>query len=143
VACLKDSELKEGQMKPVRVKGKPILLVRKGGQIFGLSNICPHAECSLHNGILNEYLVMCPCHGWKFDIRNGQYTESDAITLVNYKCKVQNGKICVEIIGKGSSFFNYGELETDDNKVKRVNLLITVKFARINILLSTAKTKIF
>ncbi len=93
----KDSAVKEGQMKAVHVKGKPVLLVRQGGQVFGVSNRCPHMGCSLEHGTLNGYIVMCPCHGWKFDIRNGQYQEIDTIRLQSYPCKVENGKIYVEI----------------------------------------------
>ncbi len=97
VASIKESEIKEGQMKGVYIKGRPILLVRQGGQVFGVSNRCPHMGCLLQGGILRDYSVMCPCHGWKFDIRNGQYEEIDTITLATYRCKVQNGKIYVEI----------------------------------------------
>ena len=100
VPCLKESELKEGQMKRVRVSGKAILLVRQGGQVFGVSNICPHMGCSLDKGILREYLVMCPCHGWKFDVRNGQYEENKATALESYRTKIQDGKILIEIVGK-------------------------------------------
>jgi len=100
VPCLKESELKEGQMKRVRVSGKAILLVRQGGQVFGVSNICPHMGCSLDKGILREYLVMCPCHGWKFDVRNGQHEENKATVLESYRTKIQDGKILIEIVGK-------------------------------------------
>ena len=51
VPSIKESELKEGQMKPVRVKGRPILLVRQGGEVFGVSNRCPHMGCSFEGGI--------------------------------------------------------------------------------------------
>ena len=100
VPCLRESELKEGQMKRLQVSGRCILLVRQGGQVFGVSNSCPHMGCSLDKGSLREYLVMCPCHGWKFDIRNGQYTENTAIALVSYRCMIQNGKVYVEITDK-------------------------------------------
>jgi nitrite reductase/ring-hydroxylating ferredoxin subunit len=68
VPSTKESELKEGQMKPVHVKGRPILLVRQGGVVFGVLNRCPHMVCSFEGGILKDYLVMCPSHGWKFDV---------------------------------------------------------------------------
>jgi nitrite reductase/ring-hydroxylating ferredoxin subunit len=97
VSFIKESEIKEGQMKSVRVKGTPILLVRQGGEVFGLFNRCPHMFCSFEGGILRDYLVMCPCHGWKFDIRNGQYQENMQTTLQTYRCKIENGKIYVEI----------------------------------------------
>jgi 3-phenylpropionate/trans-cinnamate dioxygenase ferredoxin subunit len=97
VPCIKESQLKEGQMKAVRIKGRPILLVRVDGEVFGMSNICPHAGCSFEGGILNGYLVMCPCHGWWFDVRNGQYKEIPQVKLESYRCKIENGKIHVEL----------------------------------------------
>jgi nitrite reductase/ring-hydroxylating ferredoxin subunit len=100
VKSAKESELREGSMKPVHVKGRSILLVRKGGEIFAVSNRCPHEGCSFQGGILREYVVMCPCHGWKFDVRNGEYEENKEIKLVSYRCKIQNGKIYVEFKDK-------------------------------------------
>lgn len=97
VPSIKEGELKEGQMKPVRVKGKPILLARVGGEVYGVSNLCPHMGCTLQGGILTGYLVMCPCHGWKFDVRNGQYQEIPQVKLECYRCKIENEKIYVEI----------------------------------------------
>lgn len=104
VASIKESDLKEGQMKAVRIKGKPILLVRQGGQVFGVSNLCPHMGCSLEGGTLSGYLVTCPCHGWKFDVRNGQYVENAITALTSYRCKIENGKIHVEMLGAKGLF---------------------------------------
>jgi 3-phenylpropionate/trans-cinnamate dioxygenase ferredoxin subunit len=97
VTSIKETELLEGHMKAVRHKGKPILLARVNGQVYAVSNLCPHAGCQLHGGILNGYVVMCPCHGWKFDVRNGQYQDNAIIKLTSYQCKVENGKIHVNI----------------------------------------------
>ncbi len=100
VPCLRESDLKEGQMKHVHVHGLPVLLIKKGGQVFAVWNICPHMGCSLEKGILREYLVMCPCHGWKFDIRNGLYEDNKATSLITYPVKTLNGKIWIEISDK-------------------------------------------
>lgn len=103
-ACLKEKELKEGHMKHVQVSGKSILLVKQNGQVFAISNICPHEGCSLDQGVLYEYLVMCPCHGWKFDVRNGEFIENKVISLTTYRCKIENGKIYVQVIDGHSLF---------------------------------------
>jgi 3-phenylpropionate/trans-cinnamate dioxygenase ferredoxin subunit len=97
VASIKDNELEEGKMKAVRLKGKPILLVRVSGEVYGVSNFCPHQGCSFQGGILTGYTLMCPCHGWKFDVRNGQYQEIPQVKLECYRCKAENGRILVEI----------------------------------------------
>ncbi len=95
VSSIKEGDLKEGQMKAIRIKHKPILLARVGGEVYGVSNVCPHAGCELQSGILTGYIVMCPCHGWKFDVRNGQYIENPLTKLESYSCKVESGKIQV------------------------------------------------
>lgn len=86
-------------MKAVRHKGKPILLARVNGQVYAVSNLCPHAGCQFQSGILSGYIVMCPCHGWKFDLRNGQYQDNPITKLTSYQCKVENGKILINING--------------------------------------------
>jgi nitrite reductase/ring-hydroxylating ferredoxin subunit len=97
VASIKENKLKDGHMLSVNIKGNPILLAKVGGQIFGMSNKCPHMGCELHGGILNGFIVMCPCHGWKFDIRNGQYVDISEIALATYRCIVKNDKVHIEI----------------------------------------------
>jgi len=97
VSSIKDVELAEGMIRAVRLKGKPILLAKVGGEVYGVSNYCPHAGCSFQGGILAGYTLMCPCHGWKFDVRNGQYQEIPQVKLTCYHCKVENGKVLVEI----------------------------------------------
>jgi 3-phenylpropionate/trans-cinnamate dioxygenase ferredoxin subunit len=42
---IKETEVAEGHMKTVRVKGKPVLIARVGGQLYAVSNLCPHAGC--------------------------------------------------------------------------------------------------
>ncbi len=96
-SSIKERELLEGHMKAVRVKGNPILLVRKNSEVFGLFNRCLHMGCSLEGGILTDYILMCPCHGWKYDVRNGQYTENPLTALQTYRCKIEDGKIYVEL----------------------------------------------
>ena len=97
VSVMKDSELGEGKMRGIRVKGKPVLLAKVNSQVYAIANLCPHASCSLHGGILAGYLVMCPCHGWKFDIRNGQYQENPETKVESYPSKIENGKIFIQI----------------------------------------------
>ncbi|MCW4045043.1 MAG: Rieske (2Fe-2S) protein [Candidatus Bathyarchaeota archaeon] len=97
VEAIGEGELKEGSMKLVNVAGRGILLVRHGAEVYGVSNRCPHMGCSLANGKLKEYIVTCPCHGWSFDVRSGEYQKAKQIKLLTYECKIQDGKIYVKI----------------------------------------------
>ena len=58
-------------------------------------------EVLLHENIAAKFsfgfVVMCPCHGWKFDVRKGQYLEIPQIKLESCRCKIEDGKVLVEI----------------------------------------------
>lgn len=97
VPSIQETELQNGSMKLVNVAGQEILLARIGDEVFGLSNRCPHMGCLLSKGKLGNYVVTCPCHGWTFDVRNGQHTRISGKSLMSYKCKIKDGKIFVEI----------------------------------------------
>ena len=93
IPVIKADEIKEDSMKLVTVVGRSVLLVKHGDQVYGISNPCPHMGCSLAGGKLKEYIVTCPCHGWSFDIRNGQYQNNKAIKLMTYECKIEKGEV--------------------------------------------------
>ncbi len=94
---IKEAQIPEGKFRAVRVRGKPLLFLKVSGQIYAVSNYCPHMGCALQGGTLEGYILMCGCHGWKFDIRTGAYLENPSTKLTCYPCKVENGKIYVEV----------------------------------------------
>lgn len=97
VPALDEAELKDGSMKLVHVAGKDILLTRVGNQVFGVSNICPCKGCLLSKGKIAGYIVTCPCHGWEFDVRTGQYLKTKEKRLMTYRGEIKDGKVYVEV----------------------------------------------
>ncbi|MEZ5334100.1 MAG: Rieske (2Fe-2S) protein [Methanolobus sp.] len=94
--ALKDNDLKEGSMDFARVKGKPVLLIRKNGTLYTLSGKCKHMGCRLSKGTFSdEFILKCPCHGWEYDIRSGKYQGEIDETLDVYENKVEDGEILV------------------------------------------------
>lgn len=81
-------EIQPGTRKAVVVNGRPIVIFNIKGEFFALLNKCPHQGAPLDRGILtgfvsgekpgclnisrNGEIVLCPNHGWEFDIRTGQ-----------------------------------------------------------------------
>jgi len=95
VPVLRENELNEGSMTVVSVQGVSILLVKLMGQIFAVSNRCPHMGCSLGGGTLDGYIITCPCHDWRFDLRTGEFQEAKEITLTTFEWRIESGKICI------------------------------------------------
>ncbi len=66
------SDLGEGQMMGASLDGNPILWAKVEGEIYALSNKCPHRGFPLHHkGKLDGYTLTCAYHGGQFDIRTG------------------------------------------------------------------------
>jgi nitrite reductase/ring-hydroxylating ferredoxin subunit len=97
VPVLNIDELQEGSMKLVDVEGSPVLLINVHGQIFAIDNRCPHMSCGFSGGALDGYVIICPCHDWRFDLRTGEYEEEKEMKLVKFEWKIESGKIWIKL----------------------------------------------
>jgi NAD(P)H-dependent nitrite reductase small subunit len=81
-----------------------IAVFKSNGEIFALSNICPHKQTALiYDGFIEEGCVVCPAHGWKFDLRTGN-KESGSRGLDSYEVKVVDENIYVKVVPKKSNW---------------------------------------
>jgi nitrite reductase/ring-hydroxylating ferredoxin subunit/uncharacterized membrane protein len=76
---LSESDLKDEG--PVRAEhnGTPILLVRRGSQIYALAETCSHLGGPLSEGKLDGDIIQCPWHGSRFSIRDGHVVDGPAV----------------------------------------------------------------
>jgi nitrite reductase/ring-hydroxylating ferredoxin subunit/DMSO/TMAO reductase YedYZ heme-binding membrane subunit len=61
------SDLGEGRAVSVHVNGERIAVVRKEGALCAISNVCPHQNGPLGEGIVRDGYLECPWHGYQFD----------------------------------------------------------------------------
>jgi 3-phenylpropionate/trans-cinnamate dioxygenase ferredoxin subunit len=97
VSVSQEKDLKDGGAICVNPKGLPLILFKRSGQIFAISNRCPHLGCALAGGSIDGYTVTCPCHDWRFDIRSGEFLSAKEIKLPTYESRVESGIISVKI----------------------------------------------
>ena len=69
--ALADAALGEGEMRAVDVGGTAILIARRGGKVYALSNTCVHRGGSLADGELVGECVTCPLHSSAFRLEDG------------------------------------------------------------------------
>jgi nitrite reductase (NADH) small subunit len=90
-------DLAEGQAKAVTVNGKLIALFREGSQYFAIDDVCPHMGASLSEGCVEEGIVTCPWHGWRFRLSDGAWADSPRVKTGSYPVRVENNEIQIEI----------------------------------------------
>ncbi len=97
--AIHEKDLTNGMMKTIQVGNNKIALANIDGQIFAIDDRCSHKECSLGTeGALDGNVVICGCHGGKFDMRKGEAMSLPAVTNVrSYAVKIENGDVLVKL----------------------------------------------
>src|SRR5512143_4004688 len=96
VAVAKVSELEDDKVKVVRVGDAPIGLTKIEGEFFAFADVCTHDDGPVAEGELDEYIIECPRHGAKFDIRTGKVRPLPAVTPIPvYAVKVEGDTVLV------------------------------------------------
>lgn len=98
----------------VMIRSRPILVVRKGGEFYAIRDGCPHAGASLAGGTISgmpapcrpgepgDYiregeLVVCPWHGWSFDLKTGcSLVRPERYRVRAFPVRVDAGRVIVE-----------------------------------------------
>lgn len=75
-----------------------ILVFRWNGGIKALSNICPHFGGPVGFHQMKEGVFTCLWHNYRFDAGSGQCTTNRNLCLREYKVKVEDGGIWVQLV---------------------------------------------
>jgi 3-phenylpropionate/trans-cinnamate dioxygenase ferredoxin component len=82
----------------VEVSGEPVCLVRTGGEVFALRDVCSHEEVPLSEGEIYDHTVECWLHGSCFDLRTGKPTGPPATKPVaTYEVKIDGDDVLVAL----------------------------------------------
>ncbi|MGE5219336.1 MAG: Rieske 2Fe-2S domain-containing protein [Chloroflexota bacterium] len=65
------TDIAEGAGKLVRAESEEIAVFKKAGRLCALQNLCPHEGGQLAQGWIEGNAVVCPLHGYKFDLQTG------------------------------------------------------------------------
>lgn len=89
-------DLRDGEGKVVTVGKHKLALFRVDGRFHCMSNVCRHWGAPLGEGKVEGTFVMCPWHGWRYDVRTGKTDHPDADVKV-YAVSVRGGEVFIRI----------------------------------------------
>jgi nitrite reductase (NADH) small subunit len=111
-----------GDRKVVEVGGMEVGIFRLGNEFFAYENKCPHLEGPVCQGKIlplatedvqndgtsngrvfskTRMNVVCPWHGFEFDIRTGMHPMDSRVRLRRISVKVLDGAVYVSVTPKG------------------------------------------
>ncbi len=87
-------EMPPGSLRHVKVGKRDIALARVGDDFYALSNVCLHAFGPLADGVLDGHTVVCPWHGWRYDVRTGA-TDHPGADVRTHRLEIRDGMLFV------------------------------------------------
>jgi len=77
------STIRDGTMLLGHAQGEPVLLARRGDELFAIGAICTHYGAPLERGLLVGDTVRCPWHYACFSLRTGEALRAPALDPVS------------------------------------------------------------
>ena len=97
ISAAKVSEITPGNGKTVEINGTPVAIFNVNGQFHAIHDTCVHAGGPLGDGFLEDNVVTCPWHGWKYDVTTGQSTVVPSAKVNTYEVKVEGDDIKIAV----------------------------------------------
>ena len=72
VGRVKVDEVKASGLARVHYPPFDVLVVWADGELFAIEDACNHAGASLAEGWVEEKCIVCPMHGYVFELRTGK-----------------------------------------------------------------------
>jgi len=92
-------DLQEGSLLKVEYAGNAVVLSMVNGKVYAIDAVCSHEGGPLEDGTLEGYVVECPWHGSKFDVRTGEVKNPPADKPQSvYQVHVENNDILIKKI---------------------------------------------
>lgn len=91
------SDLNPGECKVVEVEGKTLAIFNVDGSFYALDNTCLHRGGPLGEGELDEKIVTCPWHGWRYDVTTGANANNPAVKVACFPVRVEGTSVFVEV----------------------------------------------
>lgn len=96
VKVAKAGEIKAGEGRTVDANGVAVALFNLEGNFYAIENTCPHRGGPLGEGMLDGRNVICPWHGWQFDVTTGK-SPFMPVGVRTFEVKVEGGDVLVNV----------------------------------------------
>jgi nitrite reductase/ring-hydroxylating ferredoxin subunit len=88
-----------GEVKEVAVGGGRLVCVANiDGDICVTDNTCPHWGGPLGQGKIRDGMLVCPWHGWTFDLRTGTTPRTPKVKLTLHKILIEEDDVFLELL---------------------------------------------
>ncbi len=97
-------DVAEGEVKTFTIDAHRIAVARANGPLYAVQDLCSHDDGPLGDGGLEEFAIVCPRHGAKFDVRTGAVVAMPAVAPIEtFPVMEKDGRIQVAVKNQGDA----------------------------------------
>ena len=93
--CLVD-DVPEGEGRAFELGERLIAIFNDGGTFRAIDDRCPHMGASLATGHLEDSVVACPWHAWRFDTRDGTWCDNPRVAIDHFELHVEGNEVLID-----------------------------------------------
>lgn len=91
------SDLSEGAVHEIKIKGRSVLLAKRGDQVSCLDNSCAHLGMPLEMGEIRDGVITCTYHGFQYLLETGECLTAPAVQLKVHAVRVTGNRVQVRL----------------------------------------------
>jgi NAD(P)H-dependent nitrite reductase small subunit len=103
VKVMSEEDLPIGKSAIISAGEDEIALFNYKGKYYAVANKCPHRGAPLGEGRIEEGIVICPNHEWRFKLENGANMQNPELFIPTYPVKVKNENIYIGLEGESGN----------------------------------------
>lgn len=96
-------DIPPGEGRAYEVHGRMVAVFFVDGEYHAIDDFCPHMGASLAAGAVEDGVVCCPWHAWRFDITDGTWCDNPKIKVDRFEVALQGDEIKVGVIDSTST----------------------------------------
>jgi nitrite reductase/ring-hydroxylating ferredoxin subunit len=93
----KVGDVPAGEGRVVEAAGKTLALFNVEGRYYAIDNACSHRGGPLGEGDVEDRVVTCPWHAWRWDVTTGANVNNPAVRVACFPVTVEADAILVEL----------------------------------------------
>lgn len=82
-----------GEAREFECGARTICVANMDGTYAAVDNVCPHRGGPLGQGVVEGSKIVCPWHGWEFDLATGNNPFTPNLSVASYELKVDGDAI--------------------------------------------------
>jgi nitrite reductase (NADH) small subunit len=86
----------EGEAREYELEGKTYCIAHTEEGYAAVDNVCLHRGGPLAQGVLDGNKIVCPWHGWAFDVNTGASVHNSSVRVTTYPIQVAGEDVLID-----------------------------------------------